>query len=306
MKTQSRFVKYAWGVLFYNILVILWGAYVRATGSGAGCGSHWPTCNGEVIPRAGEIETIIEFAHRLTSGLALLLVLALLIWARRAYPPGQRVRQAANWSMVFILSESLVGAGLVLFNWVATNISVARVIVMSIHLLNTHLLLASLVLTAWWASGQPGIRLKGQPTSLKLWLGLGLLAVLILSMAGAVTALGDTIFPNETLIEGFRQDLDPTSHFLIRLRVWHPVIAVATGLYLLYMSGRLSTAMQDRDVKRFAIAQGVLFGIQLVAGMTNLLLLAPVWMQIVHLFLADLVWIALVLLAASVLRVKES
>ncbi len=50
--SQAWFSRYAWGVLLWNVLVALWGAYVRATGSGAGCGSHWPTCNGEILPRA--------------------------------------------------------------------------------------------------------------------------------------------------------------------------------------------------------------------------------------------------------------
>ncbi|MBN1668398.1 MAG: COX15/CtaA family protein [Anaerolineales bacterium] len=301
-KTLTRFQSYTWGVLIYNLLVILWGVYVRATGSGAGCGSHWPTCNGEVIPRAPQAETIIEFVHRLTSGVAFLLVLVLLVWAFRIYPKGHRVRKAAGFSMAFIISESLVGAGLVLFGLVGDDASITRVVVMGIHLLNTHMLLAGLVLTAWWAAGKPPVKFKSQPASLKLWLGIAIVTMLVLSMAGAITALGDTLFPSETLVEGFRQDLDPTSHFLIRLRFWHPVIAVALGLYLVYLAGRLAKMLGGQDVKRFAIALGVLFGIQLVAGMVNLLLLAPVWMQIVHLLLADLVWLALVLLTASVLK----
>jgi heme A synthase len=204
--------------------------------------------------------------------------------------------------MAFIISESLVGAGLVLFGLVGDDSSVARVVVMAAHLLNTHMLLAGLVLTAWWAAGKAPIHLKSQPANLKWWLGLAIAAMLVLSMAGAITALGDTLFPSETLVEGFRQDLDPTSHFLIRLRFWHPVIAVGLGLYLVYLAGRLAKMYQEPDVKRFAIALGVLFGIQLVAGMVNLLLLAPVWMQIVHLLLADLVWLVLVLLTASVFK----
>ena len=109
----TNFAKYAWGVLAYNLVVILWGAYVRATGSGAGCGSHWPLCNGEVIPRAQQVETMIEFTHRLTSGMAMLLVAGLLIWALRAYPKGHQVRTGAWLSAFFIITEALVGAGLV-------------------------------------------------------------------------------------------------------------------------------------------------------------------------------------------------
>jgi heme A synthase len=229
------------------------------------------------------------------------MVLGMLIWAWRVYPKGHQVRKASGAAMIFMITEALVGAGLVLFEWVAGNISIARVIVMGIHLLNTHLLLASIVLTAWWASGGHSLKLKDQPASLKWRFVIGILGVLILSMAGAVTALGDTLFPVETLAEGIQQDFSPAAHLIVRLRVWHPVIATLVGLYLILFS--ISMAIDRREVwnKRFAIALGSLFAVQLAAGMINLILLAPVWMQIVHLLLADLVWIALILLAAQTL-----
>ena len=291
---MSKFAKYTWSVLFYNLAVILWGAYVRATSSGAGCGSHWPSCNGEVIPRPETVATLIEFTHRVTSGLAFLLVAGMLVWAMRTYERQNPVRRAASWAMLFMLSESLVGAGLVLFEWVAGNISVARVIVMGIHLLNTHLLLASITLTTWWASGKSS---PARGTKIPLALLIGLLATLLLSMAGAVTALGDTIFPAESLAAGIQQDLDPTSHFLIRLRVLHPVIAILVGVYLAFVAGKIvRTAPQGSAARRAAWALLALFGAQLTAGLVNLLLLVPVWMQLIHLLLADLVWIALILL----------
>ena len=159
-ENNLNFPKFAWFVVVFNIIVILWGAVVRATGSGAGCGSHWPTCNGEIIPPSHQIETLIEFTHRLTSGIAFLLVLGLLIWAWKIYPKGHQVRKASFAAMIFIISESLVGAGLVLFEWVAGNISTARVIVMGVHLLNTHLLLAALTIVAWLASGGGEIKIK--------------------------------------------------------------------------------------------------------------------------------------------------
>ena len=170
----TPFAKFTWSVLAINILVILWGAFVRATGSGAGCGSHWPTCNGEVIPLSPQTETWIEFTHRLTSGLAFVLVLVMLIWSVRIFPKGHRVRKAAGFAMLFIISESLVGAGLVLFEWVAGNISTERVIVMGIHLLNTHLLLAAIVLTGWWASGGNSPRWKEQAGQIKWRLAIGI------------------------------------------------------------------------------------------------------------------------------------
>ena len=293
----TRFAIYAWGVLAYNILVILWGAYVRATGSGAGCGSHWPLCNGEVLPRAAQIETMIEFAHRLTSGLALLLVIGLLVWAWRGYERGSTVRFGAMLSMFFIVTEALVGAGLVLFEWVAQDASSGRVVSMAVHLVNTFFLLAALALTAWWASGGEPVQLRGR--GLALWaFGLGFLSILVLGVSGAITALGDTLFPSSSLLEGVRQDFSPTAHFLLRLRVWHPVIAILTGFYLSFVSGLIAMLRAERRTRRLAGFMIGLFAAQLIAGLVNLVLLAPVWMQIVHLLLADLVWITLVLFAA--------
>ena len=148
----NRFAKFAWFVVLYNILVILWGAFVRASFSGAGCGSHWPLCNGEIVPLNPSVERIIEFAHRASSGIALLLVVALIVWAFRAYPWGL-VRQGAVATGVFIITESLLGASLVLFGWVAFDRSVWRVYSMGLHLINTFLLLGAMTLSAWWASG---------------------------------------------------------------------------------------------------------------------------------------------------------
>jgi heme A synthase len=296
--TRTRFSTYAWVVLAFNVLVILWGAYVRATGSGAGCGSHWPLCNGVVVPRQPQIETVVEFTHRLTSGLAFLLVLILLVWAFRSYPKGHPVRLGATLSMIFIITEALVGAGLVLFGWTADNQSIGRVISISVHLVNTFLLLAALTLTAWWASGGERIVLRGQGISVWLFT-VGFLGVLILGVSGAITALGDTLFPAGSLREGIAQDFIPTAHFLVRLRVWHPLIALLNGLYLLFLGGLIYQFRATPRIQRLALTLGALFLAQLVAGMINLGLLAPVWMQLVHLLLADLVWITLVLLAAS-------
>ena len=120
--------------------VILWGAYVRATGSGAGCGAHWPLCNGEILPRGGRVATLIEFSHRLTSGLALVAVVVLAVWAWRACRPDTRPARAAVLSLLFMLTEAAVGAGLVLFQLVADNASFARAMFLAAHLLNTFTL----------------------------------------------------------------------------------------------------------------------------------------------------------------------
>jgi heme A synthase len=296
----TRFARYAWAVLVYHLSVIVWGAYVRATGAGAGCGSHWPLCNGQVIPRSPRIETLVEFSHRVTSGLALLLVVGLLIWAFRAHAKGHPARYGAGLAMFFIITEALVGAGLVLFELVADNVSLARALWMAAHLVNTFLLLASLSLTAWWASGAQSPAL-GQRRALAVLLALGCLAMLVLGMSGAITALGDTLFPAQSLSQAVRADFSPTAHFLIRLRLLHPLIAVSVALYLSLVAMLSNAPPSGLLTRRLARLLVVLLLVQLATGVSNVALLAPVWMQLVHLLLSDLVWIALVLLAGSAL-----
>ena len=298
----SRFAKFAWALLAWNVIVVLWGAFVRATGSGAGCGNHWPLCNGAVVPRAPQVDTLIELSHRLTSGVALIGVLILLIWAFRGFPKGHPVRWGAVASAFFIITESLVGAGLVIFGWVADDTSAERALVVSIHLFNTFLLVASLAVTAWWASGQRPIALKSR--GWLVWaLRAGLLGMLIIGISGAITALGDTLFPAASLAEGLRQDMDPSQHFLVQLRIWHPLLSILVGVYLLVLTRVLRSQETNATVNKLSRALAILIVVQLAAGFLNVLLLVPVWMQITHLFLADLVWISLVLLSASVAAV---
>ncbi len=299
------FRAYSLLVVLYNLGVILWGAYVRATGSGAGCGDHWPMCNGVVIPRAPSAQTAIEFTHRLTSGLALLSVLALLIWAFRRFEKGHRVRKGAAWTMGFMLSEAAVGAGIVLFRLVAEDTSVSRAVVMCLHLVNTFLLLAAMTLTTWWASEKPSFRLQGQGAARGIVLA-GTGGLLLLGITGAVAALGDTLFPATSLSHGLAQDFDSASHFLLRLRIFHPVLAVLVAIGSVVGGIALVSERRDPAVKRSALILGIIVGAQLVAGVVNLLLMAPVWMQLVHLLLADLVWIAWVVLCAEALSVEPA
>ena len=302
--TLRKYRDYAWFTLAFNLAVILWGAFVRATGSGAGCGGNWPLCSGQVFPPDSAAETLVEYVHRVTSGIALLLVVGLLIWAVRRFPRKHMIRRGAIFSMAFMISEALLGAGLVLFGWVVDNASLGRVIVQVIHLLNTHFLLAAVTMTAWAASGKEIASGKLDRHSFPVYLGL--FSLLVLSAAGAVTALGDTIFPPETLASGIAADFSPTSHFLIRLRIWHPLIAVGAGVYL-YVLVRLILRQAPRtSIMRplgWAVAAG--YGLQMAAGALNVFLLAPVWMQIVHLLLADGIWIGTLLLANEWLRYRR-
>jgi heme A synthase len=319
VSTLARFCRI---VLGYNLAVILWGAYVRASGSGAGCGGHWPLCNGTVMPRGRSATEWIEYSHRVSSGLVLVLAVVLVLWACRAAPRGHEVRRAAVLVLVFTLSEAALGAGLVLFRLVAHDESLARALVTGGHLLNTLLLLGALTMALRAAggisAGGGGVAAVagasatgagvlggasgpagggGQPRPLRWQMALGLAAIMALAATGAVAALGDTLFPAGSLSQGLAADLSPASHFLVRLRTLHPLLAVAAGIYLFFLCDHVATAVPAarRDavrVRLLVLAQGAI-------GVVNIGLLAPIWLQLTHLLVADLLWIALVLMALA-------
>jgi heme a synthase len=295
-RTPKALVRYAWGVVGYNVLVILWGALVRATGSGAGCGNHWPLCNGEVIPLSPRLDTVIEFTHRCMTGGAGFIVLGLLVWTFRATVKGQAARVMAAASIVLLLNEAVLGALLVKLGYVTGNQSVGRVVVLSIHLSNTLLLLAALTLTAvllgtgqmWHELGVRGGR--------KLWAALGLAATLVVGVSGSLAALGDTLFPASSLRAAFAQDFAAGSPWLLRLRGIHPVSAVIAAVFVIWLVKQARIA----GVGQLGTIVLGLLAFQFLLGLADVVLLAPVWMQILHLLGADLYWVALVALAAAV------
>lgn len=290
-----RLARLAWGTLAYNVAVILWGAFVRATGSGAGCGAHWPLCNGEVVPHSPTVATLIELTHRVTSGLALVLAFVLYAVARRATAPGSSVRRAAAWVIFFELTEGAVGASLVLLRYVADDTSAPRAGWVALHLTNTFLLLVCLVLAALRASG---VAPPVDPSPLrKRLVALAIGLSVLVGIAGAVTALGDTLFPATSLASGLADDVSPTAHFLVRLRVIHPLMATVTALVLAGIAGTASLGAVGASLKRAAIAVVVTQLAQIACGVVNLVLLAPVGMQMLHLLFADVAWIALVVFA---------
>jgi cytochrome c oxidase assembly protein subunit 15 len=299
----SAYRRLAWAVLAWNVLVVAWGAFVRASGSGAGCGRHWPTCNGAVVPRSPGLETAIEFTHRATSGIALVLVATLLVWALRAFPRGSPARRAAIASAVLLVVEALVGAGLVLFGWVARDASPERGWVMAVHLTNTFLLLAALALAAAWAGRPGGLSARGRGATAGLLAG-ALATTVLAGVTGAIAALGDTLFPAASFAEGLRAEMSPGASLLLRLRVLHPPVAVAAALLAVAFARAARRDGSARPALGAAVVALAL--VQTAAGILNLALAAPVWMQVVHLVLADLLWIALVLLGAESLAPRAA
>jgi len=298
--SSRRFQRFSLGVLAYTLGVILWGAFVRATGSGAGCGDHWPVCNGQVVPHAPTVATLIEYTHRLTSGLAMVLAVALCAWAVRTHAKGHPARRATAWALVFMMTEALVGAGIVLLKYVADNASVGRAVWMGVHLVNTFLLVGAQSLVVWFSRGRAPLALRGQGL-VGMLLGTSVAGLLLLGVSGAVAALGDTLFPAESLAHGLRQDLSETAHVLVRLRVLHPVLAVGIGALVVLVARWVARLRPSAETRRAAAAIIIIYAAQLCAGLVNLVLLAPVWMQLVHLLLADFVWMALLRLCAAAL-----
>ncbi len=299
----------AWFVLGWNVLVILWGAVVRATGSGAGCGAHWPTCNGSVVPLAPSVETLIEYSHRATSGIALLLVALLLYQVFRRRSPGHLARFWAAASMALILSEAAIGAGLVLFERVAGDTSIARGFWISGHLVNTFLLLAALTLTARLVDvsrsppGAPGgpLRATFPETSRSGATVFATLALIATGISGAIAALGDTLFKASTLAEAMAQDFSSASHLFLRLRIFHPLIAIMGGFLVLLVAYRTIISNPNRpEARQRGLFLAALVVAQWFLGLTNLVLLAPTSLQIAHLFVADLIWMTLILVISDV------
>jgi heme A synthase len=302
---NPKLARYAWSVLAWNVVVILWGAYVRATGSGAGCGAHWPLCNGEVVPRAPDTEMLIEFSHRLSSGLALVAVVVLAVWVWRTVAAGHPARRAALASLAFIIVEALLGAGLVLFRLVAQDESLARAMVMPLHLANTLILLLCLTLTAHFLSGGAPVAISGRGRTFGFLLAL-LVLMIGVGKTGAIAALGDTLYPATSFLQGLQADLSPTSALLLRLRILHPALGVAVGALLVFGAPAVPLAPADRRGRGARRAVVTLAVFQVLLGFANVWLLAPVWMQLTHLLVADLIWIALVVLAASALARPEA
>jgi cytochrome c oxidase assembly protein subunit 15 len=298
----SGFRRVALVVFSMTIFVILFGAVVRITGSGAGCGQHWPSCNGEVAHLPRSLETGIELTHRVTSGLALIGVALVTFLSFRAYPAGHFLRKASVWALAFMLVEALIGAALVLFSLVADDASFGRAVVMPAHLVSTYALTAALYLTVRREPERAPVRVVGAWRL--FWLGTAVLVVI--SGTGAITALGDTLYPPSTTGVAARlsEDHGVSSTFLQKLRVLHPVLAVLGGAFLTTLSARLARRSGIPSATKAARLVTVAVGVQLTAGVVNVLLSAPGWMQVLHLALALAVWLSFVHLGTQVLALR--
>ena len=296
----DRFVRFGRVVLGYNLFVILWGAWVRASGSGAGCGDHWPLCDGALIPPTPALTTLIELFHRATSGLAFVLVLLFFLQSRRVFVAGHSARRAAAVSFVLITIESLVGAVIVLAGLFGDNASLVRASVVGVHFVNTLLLLAVLTAALRFARDVRVPKLRPL-NAVRVLLLIGVCGWLALGATGGVGALSRTLYPSNTLAESLAKEFAPNAPLLLRLRSLHVLVAVVMGAYVSFLAIYMSR--RGMSTQRLAIVIFALYCAQCMLGMLNVLFVVPTpALQLSHLFLMDVLWIAFVVLGLGSIR----
>ena len=290
----TRFAKYVWLVLLYNLAAVAWGVFVRASKSGDGCGSHWPLCDGDHLPLMGTSARYVEASHRLSTGLVGLLMIVLVAWAWRAFPKGHLARKASAAALGMTILEGLIGAALVKFQLVTDNDSAFRAGVMAFHVVSTFLLLGSLSVAGLAGAGVSRVTLRGQGAVAGM-LAMGGFGIVLLGVSGSISALGHQLHAVSDVLKAAQ---NPATHWMVRLQPWHPYIAASIGLYLLLAAGLLQHLRPDPRVAAASRWVVGLFVAQLLMGLANIWLRAPIPMQMAHLVMADVNWISLVALAA--------
>ena len=285
-----------WAVLAFLVLLVLNGDIVQATGSGAGCGETWPRCDGSMLPGLGDWETRIEFSHRIMTLLLSFGFVALAIGALRWYPKGHTVRRAVAWATVLLFIEIVLGALLVVFGWVEHDASIGRVIVDGIHLVNTFLLVGATALVAWFASGGRPFKIdlkRGRSDQLAV---TGFVVILLIGISGAINSLADTLYFDDAVIV----EETPIANILVNIRGIHPALAIGGGIAVFLIVRYLAQGAMGLSHKLALVVQGTVWA-QFVVGMLNIVLLTPMESQVVHLLLADVLWITYLFFVAELL-----
>jgi cytochrome c oxidase assembly protein subunit 15 len=293
--------KILWATLVYTLIVILWGAWVRISHSGDGCGASWPLCHGEVIPSAPQAKTWVEYAHRAMSGVYGLLILGLTATLHRRAEISREAKFWMKLTLLFMITEALLGARLVLGGLVGQNDTPARALVMSLHFLNSLFLTGSLTLTALFSGARTWRRrewseIKGVSLRLLRRIPAGALVLfLFIGMTGTVATLSNTLYPADSLLAGLFADLDPNAHYLVRLRGLHPTLGFFLGagltVFFYLVSEAFGTEQPLLRNRGYVLSLG--FAATVIVGAGTLLLHAPVPMKLLHLAFAHGLWVLL-------------
>ena len=280
-------------LIAYSLLVFLWGAWVRISGSGDGCGEHWPFCYGVLIPESAELKLLIENFHRISTKLYGIFVIGLIGAIFWKLPKGHAARSLVLWVFFFTLMEGLIGAVIVLRGLVTDDDSLFRAIMISVHLANTFLLMASIGF-CWYS-----VKFEKPNFSWRKGLNPALrsltMLIVIIGALGALAALSTTLFPSTSLLEGLAKDFSADSHFLLRLRGLHPFLGVALFIWILSLDLKPTSSFG----RKASFAFKSLFALYVGIGMFTLGLLSPTVLKLAHLLFGHLLWLALVFLIAD-------
>lgn len=271
--TDSKLSRGLYLFWIYTLLVIAWGAWVRISHSGNGCGDHWPLCNGDFIPNLEIKKTLVEYSHRLMSGAYGLIVLWIFYFFHRRKNTHLLSKKMSLYLLAFMILEALLGALLVKQNLVTVNDSIFRLVAMSLHQLNSFLLTGTTYLLYKSVSQDLNIRF----TKLNI-------SFLILAVSGAVASLAGTLFPSTSILEGILKDFSEHSHLFVRLRILHPVFAllsISSIIYWLNTKANNSKADTHLAIKLF---------LAMAVGIITLITLSPIWLKIAHLMIAHFIW----------------
>jgi len=244
------------------------------------------------------VDTMIEFTHRVTSGISFFSVVGLLWWTFAGTVRGHLARGAAIAAVAFTVIEAILGAFLVKLGLTGTSQSPLRAPYLALHLANTLLLLAALTLTAHMLGRREGYL----RSSIRIVAPVGavttIVVVLFVGVTGSLAALGDTLFPASSLGAALTQDFSADSAWLVRWRWTHPMIAFVACILLIWLLVRASQRTSHWDNRGLSALVLILLTAQYALGVLDVVLLAPIWLQLTHLLGADLLWAALVVLTA--------
>lgn len=296
---NSGFATFAWIVLIYNLLVVGFGVFLRAAGLGDGCGENWPLCTGEKNPVKGSFATLIESTHRISTTLVGLFAIIMVVWAFRYFAKGHPAKKMAVGFLVMTLFEGLVGRHLVVKGLVTDKDTVERAMWMMAHVVSIFLLLGFNVGAALSTSGIRPIQFRNQ--GVVGWLlGLGFFGTFLLGVSGAISAFGHQVRPD---VEGLSERLQTGAFWASKLAIAHPIGSASIGLFMFLMCGLIQHLRPDPFVKNACRTVIGLLALQMGVGLLNIFMSAPIFMQMIHLVLADLNWISLVVLATAALGV---
>lgn len=279
-------------MVVYTLIIILWGAWVRISGSGDGCGDHWPLCHGAAIPLGSPVKTWIEVSHRYSTALFGVLILVQIVWVIRKGSEGSAAQKWVGLTLLFTVTEALIGRSLVKEGLVTDSESLLRLVVMPLHLLNTSALIFSQVMCA--ESIKFHFRLPTKLHGLGARVGLMLAGIIVLLLtSGAIAALGAHLLPAESIAVGLQQDFQSQSHLAVKLRLLHPIAGLIIPTFVagyFFSAGRRST---NKEINNITYQLSVLTLCMMLIGIATLMSLSPVWLKLLHLTGANCIVITL-------------